>query len=119
MNHIRLRKSARYRITEEAPRFSWAAQATHRNAVQQAYRLQVRSKEALLWDTGWVESAQQEALYSGEPLPIEQKLYLRITVRDNLGHESAPLEEYFYVSGLRDTALPWIAAAEESSTAAR
>ena len=57
LNNNRLRKSARYRITEDAPRFSWAAQATHRNAVQQAYRLQVCSDEAMLWDTGWVESA--------------------------------------------------------------
>ena len=118
MNNSRLHKSARYRITEEAPRFSWAAQATHRNAVQQAYRLQVRSEEALLWDSGWVESARQEALYEGESLPAEQKLYARITVRDDLGQESAPMEEYFYVSGLRDTALTWIAAAEDVPNAA-
>ncbi len=118
MNNNRLRKSARYRITEEAPRFSWAAQATHRNAVQQAYRLQVRSEAALLWDSGWIETAQQEALYNGEPLPVEQKLHVRITVRDDLGHESAPLEEHFYVSGLRDTALTWIAAAEDVPNAA-
>ncbi len=74
MNHNRLRKSARYRITEGVPHFSWAAQATHRNGVQQAYRLQVRSEEALLWDSGWVESARQEARYEGTPLPAERKL---------------------------------------------
>ena len=74
MNNCRLRKSARYRITEDAPRFSWAAQATHRNAVQAAYRLQVRSDEQQLWDSGWVESDAQEAVYTGAPLPAERKL---------------------------------------------
>lgn len=113
MNHNRLRKSARYRITEEVPHFSWAAQATQRNGVQQAYRLQVRSEEALLWDSGWVESARQEARYEGTPLPAERKLYLRVAVRDDLGEESAPLEEYFYVSGLQDVPLTWIAPSED------
>ncbi|MBQ5840754.1 MAG: family 78 glycoside hydrolase catalytic domain [Clostridia bacterium] len=113
MNNHRLRKTARYRITEDAPRFSWAAQATHHNAVQQAYRLQIRSEAALLWDSGWVESAQQEAFYDGAPLPAEQKLYVRVAVRDDLGDESAPLEEYFYISGLRSTPLGWIAASED------
>lgn len=118
MNNNRLRKSERYRLTEETPRFSWAARVNHPNAAQKAYRMQVCSEDALLWDTGWVESAEQEARYEGEPLPVEKKLYLRVAVRDDLGDECAPLEEYFYVSGLRDTELSWIAASEDIPNAA-
>jgi len=113
MNSGQLKKSARYRITENAPRFSWAAKATHQNAVQKAYSLQVRSDDALLWDTGWVETQAQEVCYTGKPLPTEQKLYVRVAVRDDLGDESAPVEESFYLSGLEEQPLGWIAASDD------
>lgn len=110
MNRARLEKGPRYRITEQRPVFSWACTAPHRGAVQAAYSLQVRCGARVLWDTGWVETNRQEVVYDGESLPTEQKLTVRLLVRDDRGDVGEPREESFYVSGLQELSPDWIAA---------
>lgn len=110
MNRALLRKGPRYRITEQHPVFSWSVSALHRNAVQRAYSLQILCGTELLWDTGWIETARQEAVYTGGPLPVERELKVRISVCDDLGDYGEPREESFYVAGLQEPYPGWISA---------
>ena len=113
MNYARLEKGARYRLTDRAPVFSWAAEAQHTQAVQTAYSLQVHAEGTLLWDTGWVETPKQECCYTGEALPVDRPLTVTVRVRDDRGEEGEPASETFYAADPAFVAPPWVAAAED------
>jgi alpha-L-rhamnosidase len=115
MNHGRLSKSDRYRVTEGCPTFSWGAFSDHINARQAAYQIQVHSAQQVLWQTAWIETVDQEAVYAGEALPKDERLYVRIAVRDDKGEVSEPIEISFFVSGLADHVPGWIAAQEDKA----
>lgn len=77
------------------PRLSWSMESPRRGARQTAYRIcAATSPEALaggrpdLWDTGWVESNQSHLVpYEGTPLTSRQRVYWRVSVRDETGVE--------------------------------
>ena len=72
LDYGQLKGQGRYRITaRENPVISWAAEADGKNVRQAAYRLRVWCGPRTLWDTGWVESEEQEAVYGGAVLPKE------------------------------------------------
>lgn len=115
MNNGKLRGSTRYRITETAPVFSWAVKASYENAHQTAYLLQIFCGDVCLWDSGWMETRQQEAAYAGDALPSDKKLTVRVTVRDNRGDIGESLEETFYVSNLPALLPAWIAPSQDEA----
>lgn len=113
MNHARLEKGARYRITDRAPVFSWAVQAQHKNAVQEAYSLQIECEDVRLFDSGWVLTESQQVRINGISLPIDRPLTVTVRVRDNLGDESKPYREVFYAADPSFSAPKWIAASTD------
>ena len=77
------------------PHFSW--KMAHRaGSMQSAYRIQAASSpEQLdspeLWDSGWVESEQSVGiLWNGKALKSRQRVFWRVTLRDQHGKVSAP-----------------------------
>ena len=82
------------------PRLSWQLHTSRRGACQTAYRITSASSETalvketgLLWDSGRVESAQSlHVVYAGPALVSWQRVYWKVRVWDDVGHEaeSAP-----------------------------
>ncbi|MBR4665217.1 MAG: family 78 glycoside hydrolase catalytic domain, partial [Lentisphaeria bacterium] len=77
------------------PHFSW--KMAHRaGSMQNAYRIQAASSpEQLdspdLWDSGWVESDQSVGIpWDGRTLSSRQRVFWRVTLRDQHGKVSAP-----------------------------
>ncbi len=105
-------------VDSEAPVFSWAADSEKGDNCQTACRAAVTSAEGeALWDSGWVQRAEQSLPYAGKRLPHGIPLRLRVTVRDRWGEESAPFEAEF-VSGLLHTEEirgKWITSPEETN----
>ena len=102
------------RITDAAsPRFSWCADSSRPDNRQIARRITVLHGDRLLWDSGWVESDAQEALYAGSALPYGRPLTLTVTLRDRFGEESAPASAMFVYGVLPDWNGRWIAPAED------
>ena len=109
-NHKPLKGDARYRILEgKDVLFSWSAVSDKANDAQTACRVAVRTNQALLWDSGWVEQAEQSLLYVGKTLPSEERLTVSVAVRGK-GGESLAKEEYFYISALCEASPDWITA---------
>ena len=109
LNHSRLRKDFRYRVSEGAePMFSWAALSGKNGAFQGGYRIAVRSGERLLWDSGRVEGRIQSAVYAGCPLPPGERLDLCLWVWDNEGEAGEVYQDHFY-SGEIAWDAGWIA----------
>lgn len=114
LDYGQLKGQGRYRITaRENPVISWAAEADGKNVRQAAYRLRVWCGPGTLWDTGWVESEEQEAVYGGAVLPKERRISLGIALRDHRGEVSREREEFFFRSGLQRYETTWIAASED------
>lgn len=110
-----LRGTNAYRITgSAAPVISWAAQNDTRGALQSAYRITVSCGDRTLWDSSWVTSSSQQAVYAGGALPCGERIYVNITLRDSTGAESVTASDYFFygsLPGFGDTC--WIAASED------
>lgn len=88
-------------IDVQAPRLSWQLISDDSDMFQSAYRILVasspkdlRSKENLVWDSGWVTSAETLHIpYAGNALLAEQSYYWIVHVRDQdnqLGGEPQP-----------------------------
>ncbi|MCL2815447.1 MAG: glycoside hydrolase family 78 protein [Oscillospiraceae bacterium] len=108
-NYNRLRKDFRYRISDiRNPVFSWAAVSGKDGAYQSAYRITVKAKDRLLWDSGKVDSKTQSAAYAGLPLPPGEKLEIGALVWDNDGEAGESYKDYFY-SGAMNWEADWIA----------
>lgn len=105
------RENNRYRVTENPnPVFSWSVQSDGSDGVQEAFSLRVWSDGEVFWETGWIHSGKQEAVYRGRKLPAEQRICVSVAVEDNRAARSAGYEEYFFLSGLPELTLNWIAA---------
>lgn len=77
------------------PRFSWKLMSDKKNVVQKEYRIQVKSKDTCIWDTGFVESSQSILIpYTGETLTPFTQYQVCAMVSDNYGEESKA-EGYF------------------------
>ncbi|MBO5275438.1 MAG: family 78 glycoside hydrolase catalytic domain [Clostridia bacterium] len=92
----RLREGCRFCTIDSAtPRFSWSAASSETDNMQSACRVCVEG----FWDSGWVETDEQELTYGGLPLPAGIPLSLSVSIRDKNGEESEPYDALF-VSGL-------------------
>ena len=82
----------RYAMTDRPdPVFSWAAESSRAQNGQTACRVTVeRGDGSCLWDSGWIDRAEQSLTYGGPDLPRGVVLSLTVTIRDRFGEESAP-----------------------------
>ena len=98
------------------PTFSW--KLPERATRQTAYRLQVTSDGATLWDSGWVESAQSTFVrYAGPPLASRQRIEWRVQFRDEKGRASGwskPAELEMGLLANADWKASWIRPSPDS-----
>lgn len=91
---------------DATPTFSWKLPKGCER--QTAYRIEVRGGE-VLWDSGWVESAQSVFVpYGGEPLNSRQQLSWRVDFRNQAGEASGWSEPASAELGLLSKA-DWVA----------
>ena len=113
----RVREGCRYCTVDSLhPVFGWAAVSSHDGNGQSACRVIVEG-DSLLWDSGWVEKAEQCLTYAGEKLPAGIALTATILLRDRNGEESEPHLVNF-VSGVLsadEICGKWIGSAEETN----
>ena len=102
-----------------APVFTWAARHSRDGARQSAYAVTVTDGDTCLWDSGWVQTTQQRAVYGG--VPLESGRCCTVTVRqlDDRGQESTPARAAFRYLGQRQWQGKWITTAEEAGTRAK
>lgn len=101
-------------IDEAKPRFGWTIQTKERAFQQRGWQIQVSSsfdklKKGVsdLWDSGQVESAQQQFIsYDGTPLQSAHAYFWRVRIWDKNGKISAWSEPARFVTGLL-TAEDW------------
>lgn len=114
VNRGRLQKDFRYRTVEGGnPLISWGVLGGEAGAYQSAYRLRVSCGQDELWDSGWVESSEQSALYAGKELPCGVKIDFSVKLRDNLGNESEQGFDWFIRGDAQNWAPVWIGASED------
>ena len=90
------------------PRFSWQLESAGRGVVQTAYQIQTAgspdgfdSKQALIWDTGRVDSDQSiHVVYQGPPVGSSTRYFWRVRVWDGGGQASGWSEPAFWEMGL-------------------
>ena len=103
-------------VTEgAAPTFSWSV-AARRGERQKAYRLAAACQGQDCWDTGWVESAEQSAVYAGPPLQPGEVYTLRLTLLGEDGSLS-PTQTCRFCYGSLPWDAPWLCAREARSDA--
>lgn len=90
------------------PMFSWAAFHSEKNQSQSAYRLIVDVDGRTLWDSDWVESESQRAVYAGQPLHNNDKATWQLTIKDKNGRESKTAHGSFIVSLSEAFDAPWL-----------
>lgn len=92
----------------DAPRLMWNCADGIR---QTAYRVVCRAEDALLWDSGRVESGSMYADYAGEPLDSRVRVEWRVMLWDENGKAGEWSETAFSERGLSsaDWSARWIA----------
>ena len=95
-------------ISNPQPVFSWAVQATANDQYQSACRVRVETDGNLIWDSGWVMQKEQRLVYSGQPLFSSTLYTMTLTVRNNEGDCSQPVQREFATALLEPWTAPWI-----------
>ncbi|WP_207755442.1 alpha-L-rhamnosidase [Nonomuraea cypriaca] len=75
-------------IATRMPRLSWRLASDTRGDAQAAYRILVRSGDALAWDSGWVDGQDTSADYGGAPLTSFTRYTWQVQVRPGEAAES-------------------------------
>ncbi|MCI6465711.1 MAG: glycoside hydrolase family 78 protein [Faecalicatena sp.] len=89
-------------VIDRRPEFSWKIESTRQNVLQRAYRIVVRNKDGILWDTGKVESRCQAFVeYEGEGFKTAERYEWTVTVWDNY-EEVSSASDWFETAFLRD-----------------
>ena len=110
-NRIRLEYGRTYEdgycvIESKKPVITWAVDSC--KAPQAAYRLRVICGERILWDTNWVETDEQKAVYGGEAFIPGEENVLVLELKDSLGNVSPPEKRRFYYGTLDPWPAQWI-----------
>lgn len=84
-------------IATDTPVISWGGYTDVKDNFQTAYRIVVKHKDELLWDTGRVNSGESFAEYKGRKLPEGKRIDLSVSVAGNDGVMSCEANEHFYV----------------------
>ena len=117
LDYGRLFSDARFCITDtKKPIFSWSVISDTDNDRQTAYHVQVAVGKTILWDSGWVESTEQTAVYAGKELPAGRYLDFTVAVRGVRGEESDTFGGQFVCGALTADAWKgkWITSNEDS-----
>lgn len=74
---------------DHQPRFSWKIQSEKQNTMQAAYQISVWEDEAMVWDSGRIESEQSLfVIYDGAVLKPFTYYQVSVTVWDNHGNSA-------------------------------
>lgn len=97
LNHGRMRENIRSRLAEtrDGLVFSWGAVSSRKDAMQSACRVQLSARD-FVWDSGWVQTAEQSLRYAGKDLPQATPISLSICIRDDAGECSETYGNTFY-----------------------
>ena len=96
-------------LDEPAPRLSWALESSGRDKRQSAYRVVVSAGDAVLWDSGRVESSSSvDIVYAGLSLPPATDCSWTVQVWDEDGAESPWSEPARFRTGLAEWRSRWI-----------
>ena len=96
-------------LDEPAPRLSWALESSERAKRQSAFRIVVSAGEAVLWDSGRVESSNSvDIVYAGLELPAATDCSWTVQVWDEDGVASEPSEPARFRTGLGEWRARWI-----------
>lgn len=107
-------------IATTTPVLSWrVADRPLYDITWDAYQVQARRGDEVLWDTGFVrEPAAVWTRYAGKPLAARDRVHWRVRVRDGAGHTTAWSGEASFAIGLlsaSDWHGAWIGAADAAT----
>ncbi len=117
LDHGRMFSDARFCVTDtKTPVFSWSCVSDRDGDCQTAYRARVTMGKADLWDSGWVESREQSAVYAGKNLPAGRYLDFCVEVRNTGGEESEAFGGQFVCGALTSDAWKgkWISSQDDN-----
>ena len=100
--------SDQYAVCSKPPVFSWGIEATDKNICQSAYRIKAFDDEKILWDSGWVKTANTTALYEGEPLKPGMRVTWQLQLENRPGEKSKIVEGRFRVVPKILEGVKWI-----------
>lgn len=103
-------------IESPAPMFSWAC-AVCGAEQQTAYTLRITRGEATVWETGWVQSAEQQCRYAGPALESGEIYTLTLCLRNADGTESLPAVRRFCMGRIAHWDAAWLTAEGAASDA--
>ena len=97
--------------------FSWNLLDDTRNTLQKSYRIRVvDSQDALMWDTGPVESSKMiEIEYAGKPLAPSTRYFWTVEIVNNRDEQTTLEKPANFVTGLADWQANWISIDRENS----
>ncbi len=116
-------------IDTAKPRLGWVLESSARGARQTAWRVLVAATPeelardgGALWDSGWVESPEQNQIeYGGAPLKSHQQCHWKVKVRDGDGREGGWSAPACWTMGIlrgEPWRASWVAAPEGVAAAA-
>lgn len=115
LDYGRLRAYKRSHYTgNKAPVFGWAVLSDISDSMQSECRVIFKEAGLVIWDSGWVKTAEQSLKCQCGVLPEGVKLNVEIQIKDNHGNISEIYSDYFY-NALVDWKAPWIAIKEPVS----
>ncbi|MFI6740086.1 family 78 glycoside hydrolase catalytic domain [Nonomuraea sp. NPDC050451] len=94
-------------IGTPVPRLSWRLASDRRGDAQDAYRIRVHARGALVWDSGWVEGQDVSADYGGAPLSSFTRYTWQVETRVETGPGGAA-ESWFETGVMHQD--EWVAA---------
>lgn len=95
------------------PIFSWGARHQIQDSRQAAYCIKVTHMNEVLWDSGFVYSSSQTAVYAGRPLPSGAIIEWRLRIKDENGNMSRETRACFKTACYDKLCGRWIASPEE------
>lgn len=95
------------------PVVSWAVQTTGNDQYQSACHIRVIQAGKTVWDSGWVDQKEQSLTYNGVALESSTEYTLTLTVRNNQGATSEPVQKSFMTALLTPWPAPWLKPAED------
>ena len=103
-----------YMIPENAvtatmyPIFTWSATHSEKNASQSAYSIKVSHNDSILWDSGFIYSSSNSAVYNGKALPSGAVIDWQIQLKDSAGNTSSAAYSTFKTASFEPFSAKWI-----------